>query len=110
MSQYSKNQAFQEHASSHRNVYDTEEDASLPTDNLMSDMIFKLRVNQLVTTLSSQGLDTESKAMLNLLETLVIAGEIEFTDFMQRVQNLFPHVFDQIDAGLRENLLRMLKD
>lgn len=75
----------------------------------MSDVIFKLRVNQLVTTLrKTQQLDAESNTMLNVLESLVVAGEIPFTDFMQRVQNLFPHVFDQIDAQLRDNLLRML--
>jgi hypothetical protein len=80
------------------------------TDGLMSDMILKLRVNQLVTILLNQGLDGESKAMLGLLESLVVAGEIPFTDFMQRVQNLFPHVFDMIDASLRESLLGLLRD
>lgn len=79
-------------------------------DGLMSDMIFKLRVNQLVTTLHKQGLDHEANVMLGVLESLVIAGEIPFTDFIQRVQNLFPHVFDEIDPQLRENLLRMLAD
>ena len=73
-------------------------------------MIFKFRVNQLAVTLRTQGLDEESKTMLNVLESLVIAGEIPFSDFMQRVQNLFPHVFDQIDANLRDNLLKMLSD
>lgn len=74
----------------------------------MSDVIFKLRVNQLVTTLRTRPLDGESSTMLGVLESLVIAGEIPFDDFMQRVQNLFPHVFDEIDADLREKLFAML--
>lgn len=76
----------------------------------MLDVIFKLRVNQLTTTMRMQGLDAESGNMLYMLESLVIAGEIPFADFMQRVQNLFPHLFDRIDARLRDNLLRMLSD
>lgn len=80
-------------------------------DTLMSDVIFKLRVNQLVTTLrAAHPIDGEACTMLRTLESLVIAGEIEFGDFMQRVQNLFPHVFDEIEPELRDNLLRMLKD
>lgn len=79
-------------------------------EGMMSDVIFKLRVNQLVTTLRGQGLDAESTTMLNVLESLVVAGEIPFGDFMNRVQNLFPHVFDQIDTDLREKLLAMLSD
>lgn len=79
------------------------------TDGLMSDVIFKLRVSQLCTTLrNTQHLDGESNTMLNVLESLVVAGEIPFSDFMQRVQNLFPDVFDKVDPALRENLLRML--
>lgn len=79
-------------------------------DALMSDMIFKLRVNQLVTTLRAQPLESEANTMLGMLESLVIAGEIPFADFMQRVQNLFPDVFDQIDPALCEKLLSMLND
>jgi hypothetical protein len=48
--------------------------------------------------------------MLQVLENLVIAGEITFPGFMLRVQNLFPDVFDKIDASLRDNLMRMLSD
>ena len=77
----------------------------------MSDVIFKLRVNQLVTTLrAAHPIEGEACTMLRTLESLVIAGEIAFPDFMQRVQNLFPHVFDDIEPELLENLLRMLVD
>lgn len=80
-------------------------------DGLMTEVIFKLRVNQLVTTLrGTQQITGEAATMLGVLESLVIAGEIPFVDFMQRVQNLFPDVFDKVDASLRENLLRMLVD
>lgn len=76
----------------------------------MSDMILKLRVNQLVTTLRAQKIEGDANTMLTILESLVVAGEIPFPDFMQRVQNLFPHVFDEIDPQLRDNLMRMLRD
>ncbi len=80
-------------------------------DGLMSDVIFKLRVNQLVTTLrATEQITGEACTMLAVLESLVVAGEIPFSDFMQRVQNLFPDVFDKVDPALRENLLRMLVD
>ena len=76
----------------------------------MADVIFKLRVNQLVSTLRGYGLDPESDTMLGMLESLVVAGEIPFGEFMERVQNLFPHVFDQIDPELRDKLMEMLRD
>jgi hypothetical protein len=79
-------------------------------DALMTDVLLKLRVNELTATLRKQPLDGESLTMLNMLETLVIAGEITFHGFMLRVQNLFPHVFDQIDASLRDKLMAMLQD
>ncbi len=90
---------------------DEAEQHATDADCLMSDVIFKLRVNQLVTTLrAAHPIEGESCTMLTTLESLVVAGEIEFGDFMQRVQNLFPHVFDEIEPELRDNLLRMLRD
>jgi hypothetical protein len=80
-------------------------------DCLMSDVIFKLRVNQLVTTLrATQHIDGEASTMLAMLESLVIVGEISFVDFMQRVQNLFPDVFDRVEPQLKDSLMRMLVD
>ena len=54
---------------------------SLP--EIMTDLIFKLTVNQLATTIRLYGAGDESIAMLNMLETLVIAGEIPFADFYE---------------------------
>ncbi len=86
------------------------ERCSIVDEHILSDMITKLRVNQLVTTLRAQPLDEESSVMLGVLESLVVAGEISLADFIQRVQNLFPQIFDTIDARLRDNLMRMLVD
>jgi hypothetical protein len=79
-------------------------------DLLMTDVLFKLRVNQLVSTLRSQPLTRDDETMLGSLEMLVLAGEITFPGFMLRVQNLFPDVFDRIEPSLRETLMRMLSD
>jgi hypothetical protein len=72
----------------------------------MSDLIFKLTVNQLVAVLHAEGVEGEAATMLNMLESLVIAGEIPLPDFMSRVQNLFPHLFDRIDRQLIATLQR----
>lgn len=79
-------------------------------DTLMSDVLLKLRVNELVTTLRAQPLEAEATTMLNMLESLVLAGEITFHGFMLRVQNLFPDVFDRINPALRGKLMQMLQD
>jgi hypothetical protein len=71
---------------------------------IMTDLIFKLTVNQLATSIRLQGVDDEALTMLNMLETLVIAGEIPFPDFMGRMQNLFPEVFDRLDPALLAKL------
>src|SRR4051812_28058332 len=68
--------------------------------NIMSDLIFKLTVNQLATSIRLQGIDDESMTMLNMLESLVIAGEIAFADFMRRMENLFPDALDKMDPAL----------
>ena len=74
------------------------------TNDIMGDLIFKLTVNQLATAIRLHGIDDESATMLGMLESLVIAGEIEFTDFMRRIQNLFPDVMDRIDTSLLAKL------
>lgn len=71
---------------------------------IMSDLIFKLAVNQLATSIRMHGIDAESMTMLNMLETLVIAGEIAFPDFMRRMENLFPDAFDRMDPVLLAKL------
>ncbi|MFZ4540417.1 MAG: hypothetical protein ACOYNL_01235 [Rickettsiales bacterium] len=74
------------------------------TTNIMTDLIFKLTVNQLATSIRMHDIDDESMTMLGMLESLVIAGEIAFNDFMRRIENLFPDVFDQIDPALLDKL------
>jgi hypothetical protein len=71
---------------------------------IMSDLIFKLTVSQLATSIRLQGIDGESMAMLNMLESLVIAGEIAFPDFMRRMQNLFSDAFDKMAPALLAKL------
>ena len=77
---------------------------------IMSDIIFKLTVNQLATSIRLQGIDDESMAMLNMLESLVIAGEIPFPDFMGRMQNLFSDTFDKMDPTLLAKLSALNAD
>jgi hypothetical protein len=77
---------------------------------IMSDLIFKLTVNQLCSVIRQRGVDRESETMLGMLESLVIAGEIALPDFMERVQNLFPHIFAQIDRSLIAKLTEAIKD
>ncbi len=77
---------------------------------LMTDIVFKLTISQLCTVIRQQGIESEANAMLGMLESLVVAGEIPFSDFMQRVQNLFPQVFDQIDSALLAKLSSFIAD
>lgn len=58
-------------------------------------------VKQVATTLRMQHDDSEELVMLQSLESLVLAGEISFHDFIGRVQNLFPRALDQLDVPLR---------
>jgi hypothetical protein len=58
-------------------------------------------VIQLATSLRMQGMDEESSAMLGLLESLALAGEISFRDYIGRIQNLFPRALDSLDVSLR---------
>ncbi len=105
-------------SSTHSNVSETKPPAiegleqliSHQADALMTDVILKLRVNELVLALRRSPLDREAEVMLSTLESLVIAGEITFPGFMLRVQNLFPQVFDEIEPGLRDQLLAMMRD
>lgn len=71
---------------------------------IMADLISKLAVNQLCGAIRQHGVDAESETMLGMLESLVIAGEIPLPDFMQRLGNLFPHIFVRIDRALLDKL------
>ncbi len=77
---------------------------------LMTDVVFKLTINQLCAVIRQRGIDGEANTMLSVLESLVVAGEIAFPDFMGRVQNLFPDVFDQIDPTLLNKLTSFIND
>jgi hypothetical protein len=65
-------------------------------------------VAQLATSLRMQGIDDESNAMLGLLESLALAGEISFRDYIGRVQNLFPRALDDIDVSLRMKVASLI--
>lgn len=73
--------------------------------DMMGDVLFTRAVNQLATAIRLQGVEEESMVMLGMLESLVLAGEIEFGDFMRRIQNLFPQVMDKLDRTLLAKLL-----
>lgn len=77
---------------------------------IMTDLIFKLTVNQLCGVIRQHGIDAEAETMLGMLESLVIAGEIALPDFMERVQNLFPHIFAGIDRDLIKKLTEIIAD
>ncbi len=65
-------------------------------------------VQQLVTALRMQGIAEEDEHMLSSLESLVMAGEIQFPDFIGRVQNLFPRILDDLDVSLRMKVASLM--
>jgi hypothetical protein len=77
---------------------------------IMTDLIFKITVNQFSGVIRQHGIAGESETMLAMLESLVIAGEIPLPDFMDRVQNLFPHIFALVDRGLLSKLTTIAVD
>lgn len=70
-------------------------------DATLADKMQAMTVQQITTSLRMQGIDGEDDSMLTSLETLVLAGEIPFPDFIGRVQNLFPKAIDRLDVTLR---------
>ncbi|MES2983897.1 MAG: hypothetical protein V4735_01770 [Pseudomonadota bacterium] len=70
-------------------------------ESLITEQSRVLAIGQFVTSLRMQGLDDEASALLGLLESLVLEGEIAFPDFMGRIQNLFPRALDKVDVSLR---------
>jgi hypothetical protein len=65
-------------------------------------------VQQLVTSLRMQGIAGEDDHMLSSLESLVIAGEIEFSDFIGRIQNLFPRAIEDLDVSMRMKIASLM--
>jgi hypothetical protein len=70
-------------------------------DYALTDKMQAMTVQQITTSLRMQGVAGDDDSMLASLETLVLAGEIPFNDFIGRVQNLFPKALDRLDVTLR---------
>lgn len=70
-------------------------------NNDLNKRLIATTVQQLVTSIRMKELQGDDETMLASLENLVMAGEISFKDFMQRVENLFPHAVDALDVPLR---------
>lgn len=77
-------------------------------ESLLTERSQEIAATQLATSLRLQGLEDEDAAMLGLLESLVLAGEISFRDYVARVQNLFPRVLEQIDMSLRLRITSLM--
>ncbi len=75
---------------------------------LLTERNQEVTARQLATALRMQGIDDESAAMLELLESLILAGEISFGDYINRIQHLFPHVLDRMDASLRVKISALM--
>ncbi len=58
----------------------------------------------LAKSIRLQGIDTESEAMLTLLDGLLSAGEIPHEEYFRRVENLFPHQMAAIDQSLKQRV------
>ena len=67
-------------------------------------------IKQLAMALRLRGLDAESETMLASLETLALAGEISFRDYMGRAQNLFPNLLNTLDVTLRMKIVSLMVD
>lgn len=74
----------------------------------MQARVRELTVKQVVTTLRMQHEDSEELIMLQSLESLVLAGEINFSDFVGRAQNLFPRAMEQLDVPLRMKIASLM--
>ncbi|OYW14036.1 MAG: hypothetical protein B7X02_00895 [Rhodospirillales bacterium 12-54-5] len=61
----------------------------------------EMTVKQLTISLRMQSPESEDITMLNSLESLVLAGEIPYKEFVERVQNLFPHAMAGLESSLR---------
>jgi hypothetical protein len=68
----------------------------------------ELTIKQVAATLRLQNPESEEIVMLQSLESLVLAGEISFGDYMGRVQNLFPKVMESLDVPLRMKVASLM--
>ncbi|PZP85019.1 MAG: hypothetical protein DI582_07210 [Azospirillum brasilense] len=65
-------------------------------------------VNQLVMSMRMQGIAGEEDTMLSSLAEMATQGEIAFSDFIGRVQNLFPRTLDALDVTLRMKIASLV--
>ncbi len=70
-------------------------------DRVLQARVKELTIKQVATTLRMQEEDSENLAMIGSLESLVMAGEITFADYIGRLQNLFPKSMAGLDVPLR---------
>ena len=61
----------------------------------------ELTVKQLATILRMNAEESDDVSMLNSLESLVLAGEITASDFIGRMQNLFPRAMGALDISMQ---------
>lgn len=67
----------------------------------------KTTVQQLATAMRMNGIEGEDDVMLSSLENLALAGEISFSEYSNRVQNLFARTFARLDVTLRMKVSAM---
>ncbi len=79
------------------------------TDNAaMRAKVRELTIKQVATTLRMQHDDWEEQAIVGSLESLVLAGEISFADYIGRLQNLYPKAMAGIDVPLRMKVASLM--
>lgn len=78
------------------------------SDAALAEKVQALTVQQVTTSLRMQGVAGDDDTMLTSLETMALAGEIPFSDFIGRVQNLFPRAIESLDVPLRMKISALL--
>ena len=69
----------------------------------------ELTVKQLATILRMSAEESDDVPMLNSLESLVIAGEISPSDFIGRMQNLFPRAMSALDISMQMKVTALMR-
>ena len=80
----------------------------LADEAMMQARVRETTIKQVATTLRMQEEDSEHGAMIGSLESLVLAGEISFADYIGRLQNLFPKAMAGIDVPLRMKVASLM--
>lgn len=68
---------------------------------LLGDKLQHSTAQQIVTALHMLGINEYEEHMVASLRDMLQAGEMNFTDFIGRLQNLFPKLLDDLDVTLR---------